>query len=214
MITRTSELRKYLFEFQRSLGRRLSLADIELLGPIERHRRLGRCSPWIVHDHPDRPGSLPLLRKYLQWVIDYTGVDYPEILFEPPPEHPDSYRGCNFDHIVFTRCRFTLHRDRYDRCTRVFIPQLSPGRLFILHFLCTRPPWVCNETNTSRRERAVPSEEDTRLPLREQRHAVVGKSSPAPHCPFSLPLPVIDPEMNLFILLTITHSGAEVFRLR
>ena len=48
----------------------------------------------------------------------------------------------------------------------------------------------------------------------EQRHAVVGKSSPAPHCPPSLPLPVIDPEMNLFILLTITHSGAEVFRLR
>ena len=87
-------------------------------------------------------------------------------------------------------------------------------RLFILHFLCTRPPWVCNETNTSRRERAAPSEEDTRLTLREQRHAVVGKSSPAPHCPFSLPLPVIDPEMNLFILLTITHSGAEVFRLR
>ena len=169
MITRTSELRKYLFEFQCSLGRRLSLADIELLGPIERHRRLGRCSPWIVHDHPDRPGSLPLLRKYLQWVIDYTGVDYPEILFEPPPQAPDSYRGCNFDHIVFTRCRFTLHRDRYDRCTRVFIPQLSPGRLFILHFLCTRPPWVCNETNTSRRERAVPCEEDTRLTLREQR---------------------------------------------
>ena len=185
MITRTSELKKYLFEFQRSLGRRLSLADIELLGPIERHRRLGCCSPWIVHDHPDRPGSLPLLRKYLRWVLDYTGVDYPEILFEPPPEHPDSYRGCNFDHVVFTRCRFTLHRDRYDRCTRVFIPQLSPGRLFILHFLCTRPPWVCNETNTSRRERAVPSEEDTRLTLREQRHAVVGKSSPAPHCPRS-----------------------------
>ena len=42
-------------------------------------------------------------------------------------------------------------------------------RLFILHFLCTRPPWVCNETNTSRRERAVPCEEDTRLTLREQR---------------------------------------------
>ena len=59
MITRTSELRKYLFEFQRSLGRRPSVADIEQLGPIERHRRLGRCSPWIVHDHPDRPGSLP-----------------------------------------------------------------------------------------------------------------------------------------------------------
>ena len=56
-------------------------------------------------------------------------------------------------------------------------------RLFILHFLCTRPPWVCNETNTSRRERAVPCEEDTRLTLREQRHAVVGKSPPAPHCP-------------------------------
>ena len=166
MITRIQSLRLYLREFQRSLGRRLSVADVELLGPIERHRRLGRCSPWIVHDHPDRPGSLPLLRKYLQWVIDYTGVDYPEILFEPPPEHPDSYRGCNFDHIVFTRCRFTLHRDRYDRCTRVFIPQLSPGRLFILHFLCTRPPWVCNETNTSRRERAAPTEEDTKLTLR------------------------------------------------
>ena len=93
-------------------------------------------------------------------------------------------------------------------------PSCPPGRLFILHFLCTRPPWVCNETNTSRRERAAPTEEDTKMTLREQRHAVVGKSSPAPHCPFSLPLPVIDPEMNLFILLTITHSGAEVFRLR
>ena len=42
-------------------------------------------------------------------------------------------------------------------------------RLFILHFLCTRPPWVCNGTTTSRRERAAPCEEDTRLTLREQR---------------------------------------------
>ena len=217
MITRIQSLRLYLRPFQCSLGRRLSLADIELLGPIERHRRLGCCSPWIVHDHPDRPGSLPLLRKYLQWVIDYTGIDYPEVLFEPPPRAPDSYRGCNFDHVVFTRCRFTLHRDRYDRCTRVFIPQLSPGRLFILHFVCAKTPWVSTPTNTSRHQRHVPSPGDKPeviLTLREQRHAVVGKSSPAPHCPFSLPLPVIDPEMNLFILLTITHSGAEVFRLR
>ena len=58
MIRRIQSLRLYLREFQRSLGR-LSVADIELLGPIERHRRLGRCSPWIVHDHPDRPASLP-----------------------------------------------------------------------------------------------------------------------------------------------------------
>ncbi len=185
MITRISELRKYLFDFQRSLGRRLSVADIELLGPIERHRRSGSLSPWIVHDRPDRPSSLRLLRKYIDWVIAYTGLDYPAILFEPPPRAPDSYRGCNNDHVVFTRCRFSLHRDRYDRCTRVFIPQLSSDRLFILHFLCAKTPWVCNETNTSRRERAVPSEEDTKLTLREQRHAVVGKSSPAPHCPQS-----------------------------
>ena len=217
MITRIQSLRLYLRPFERSLGRRLSVADIELLGPIERHRRLGRCSPWIVHDHPDRPGSLPLLRKYLRWVIDYTGVDYPEILFEPPPEHPDSYRGCNFDHIVFTRCRFTLHRDRYDRCTRVFIPQLSPGRLFILHFLCAKTPWMSTPVNTSRRERKAPSSGSKPvviLTLREQRHAVVGKSSPAPHCPIALPLPAIDPEMNSITLITITHSGAEVFRLR
>ena len=185
MITRISELKKYLYEFQRSLGRRLSVADIELLGPIERHRRSGALSPWIVHDHPDRRSSLPLLHKYLRWVIASTGLEYPEILFKSPPEHPDSYRGCNYDHVVFTRCRFTLHRDRYDRCTRVFIPQLSPGRLFILHFLCARTPWMSTRANTSRRERAAPSEEDTKTTLREQRHAVVGKNPPAPPCPRS-----------------------------
>ena len=42
-------------------------------------------------------------------------------------------------------------------------------RLFILHFLCTRPPGGCNETSTSRRERSAPSEEDTKMTLREQR---------------------------------------------
>ena len=88
MITRILSLRQFLRPFQCSLGRRLSVADIELLGPIERHRRSGSLSPWIVHDRPDRPGSLPLLRKYLRWVIDYTGIEYPEILFEPPARAP------------------------------------------------------------------------------------------------------------------------------
>ena len=112
MITRIHSLRLYLREFQRSFGRRLSVADIELLGPIERHRRSGSLSPWIVHDRPDRPGSLPLLRKYLRWVIDYTGIEYPEILFEPPPEHPDSYRGGNIDHIVCLLYTSPSPRDR------------------------------------------------------------------------------------------------------
>ena len=217
MITRINSLRLYLRPFQRSRGRCLSVADIELLGPIERHRRSGSLSPWIVHDHPDRPSSLRLLRKYIDWVVAYTGLDYPAILFEPPPRAPDSYRGCNYDHVVFTRCRFSIHRDRYDRCTRVFLPQLSPGRLFILHFLCAKTPWMSTPANTSRRQRQAPSsgpKPDVILTLREQRHAVVGKSSPSPRYPSARPLPAIDPEMNSFILITITHSGAEVFRLR
>mgnify|MGYP000831474274 FL=1 len=53
-------------------------------------------------------------------------------------------------------------------------------RLFILHFLCTRPPWVCNGTTTSRRERAAPCEEDTRLTLREQRGRPRRKAFSAP----------------------------------
>lgn len=214
MITRIHSLRLYLRPFERALGRRLSLADVELLGPIERHRRSDSLSPWIVHDHPDGESSLPLLHKYMRWVVAYTGISCPEVLWESPPETPDGYRGCNFDHVVFTRCRFTLRRERYDRCVRVFLPQLTPGRLFILHFSCVKPPWMAKAENTSRHRRSAPSAKDVILTLREQRHAVVGKSSPPPRCPSEIKIVPIDPAMNSFILLTIRHSGALVDRLR
>ena len=212
MLTRIHSLRLYLRPFECSLGRRLSVTDIELLGPIERHRRSGALSPWIVHDRPDRPGSLSLLRKYLRWVIAYTGLEYPEILFQSAPRYPDSYRGCNYDHVVFTRCRFSLHRDRYDRCRRVFIPQLSPGRLFILHFLCAKPPWMSTRANTSRRERAAPTEEDTKTTLREQRHAVVGKSPPAPRCPQSWLSERLRATPEPSSAFTVLHRGVDTDR--
>ena len=87
-------------------------------------------------------------------------------------------------------------------------------RLFILHVLCTRPPWVCNETNTSRRERAVPCEEDTRLTLREQRGRPRRKAFLRASWPFGSfrPAKRTDAPLWKHVQDPCYHSGALCFR--